>query len=86
MAELIDKVRLVLRTRFPGSVQELEQEGTDDRISGFLLWPGFEADEQLERQKRVNQVLREELTPDERQRVSMIFTLTPEEASVMREG
>jgi hypothetical protein len=86
MEDLRDKLQHVAVTRFPGSALELDRVAPDEKLSGFLLWEGFEPMEQLDRQRHLNGVLRNELTQDERGRISMIFTLTPEEAAVMREG
>jgi len=86
MEEMIEKLKRVLSAHFADSVLELDPIIPDEKISGSLLWQGFEEAEQLDRQRQVSRVLRDELTPDERRRVSIIFTFTPEEAAVMREG
>ncbi len=86
MEEVTEKLKWVLSAHFAGSVLELDPVVADEKTSGSLLWQGFEEAEQLDRQRQVSRVLREELTLDERRRVSIIFTFTPEEAAVMREG
>lgn len=85
MEELVKRIDELLRQKFPGATTELEAV-PGENVSGFLYWQGFEDEEQLERQRRVWDVLRATLTPDERQNVSAIFTLTPDEISAIREG
>ena len=85
MESLLKKVDKLLRRSFPGARTELELLVPEQRITGFVYWPGFEGREQIDRQRRVWDVLRSSLAEDERQQISAVFTLTPEEIAAIRE-
>jgi stress-induced morphogen len=55
----------------------------NDKVGGFLIWPGFEGYDQVERQRTVWEILRERLSPDEQRRVTAILTITPLEQEGM---
>ena len=82
MEKIIADVDQILRDGFPGATTELEL--LDERVTGFLIWEGFEGLEQMDRRKPVNKVLIDALGPNFREHVSMIFLMTPAEMSAMR--
>jgi stress-induced morphogen len=83
--QLKDKIREILAASFPGIViDELEKPSAEGRLTGVLVWKGFEGKEQVERQKQVWDVLRSELTKKEQGSISMIITLTPRELKSIR--
>jgi acid stress-induced BolA-like protein IbaG/YrbA len=69
------KISKVLRQKFPDARVSLDQPG--ERVSGMMVWKGFEGLEQLDRQDRVWKVLRAKLSRDEQLRIAAILTMTP---------
>jgi len=86
MEEIIEKLTRIFSERFPGSVAELEQSAFAERVGGSLIWSGFDAVEQIDRQRQVNRAVSEGLAPEEQGQVTAILTFTPDEVAVMREG
>jgi acid stress-induced BolA-like protein IbaG/YrbA len=82
----IKRLRQALEEKFPDAETELERFPGTKKIGGYLIWDGFEGFDQLERQQLLSNALRESLGDDYRSRVTTIFTLTPAENMVMREG
>jgi hypothetical protein len=82
--EFIDRLVRLLTLHFPGSIPELNQLCPLQRVGGFLIWPGFDGIDQLDRQRQVGAVIRSSLAPQEQLMVSTILTLTPEESELMR--
>jgi acid stress-induced BolA-like protein IbaG/YrbA len=80
----VETLTQTLRSAFPGSTAELEPVEGTNRIGGFLIWPGFDEMDQLDRQRTLSAALRARLNPDEILGVSTILTLTPDEVAVMR--
>jgi hypothetical protein len=79
MEPILDKVRGVLSAEFSGADVRLEPVQGNGRVWGFLIWPGWEGLDQIDRVGRVWDVLRSRLTPDEVRQVSAILTMTPDE-------
>lgn len=85
MEQLNRKLGRLLRQHFTNAEVELESLGAG-RISGFLIWDGFDGLEQIKRQRQVWKVLRSELTVPEQQKVAAVLTLTPQEMAAARHG
>jgi len=51
--------------------------GEERRVEGFLEWEGFIGKDQLERQDQLWEVLNEALSPEERKKLLIIFTMHP---------
>jgi hypothetical protein len=85
MDDLIKKIDEVLRGNLAGATTELELLPPLSKVSGFILWDGFEGNDDMDRQNRVWDLLQTNLTPEERRRVSAIFTLTPHENAIIRQ-
>jgi len=75
----------MLRQEFPKCEFELERKG-GDRVGGFLIWNGFEGLEQIDRQRKVSAVLKQKLSVAERQHVSALLTMTPDEMEFARQA
>jgi acid stress-induced BolA-like protein IbaG/YrbA len=86
MEQQIERIRKVLKSKFPGATPELEQAKPLKKIGGFLIWPGFEGVEQIKRQRALSRALKEGLKPQELAQVTTILTITPGEAEAMREA
>jgi hypothetical protein len=86
MDKNISKLKRTLRQAFKDAEIELPAPEKGEKISGFLIWEGFDGDDQLRRQQKLWEILDEALTPQERKNISAIFTTTPSEMAVMREG
>jgi acid stress-induced BolA-like protein IbaG/YrbA len=85
MENFIRRLKALFESEFPGSEVELEAAGSH-RVGGLLVWDGFIGYEQLERQRRLRDVLKANLSPEEQLQVSAILTMTPEEIAAAREG
>lgn len=84
MAELQGKVEQLLTENFAGAQTELETLPDLEKVSGFLIWPGFEGLDQLERQRRLWELLRRRLGRAEQRNVSALLTVTPDELNTLR--
>jgi acid stress-induced BolA-like protein IbaG/YrbA len=81
-ASLSEQVRGILESRLPGAQVSVGLLHGARKISGHVVWDGFEGEEHLDRQRMLQDLLRVELGPDA-QRVSVIFTYTPAEFDAM---
>ena len=84
MEPFIEKLRGVLHTEFANSRDELEPR-PPRKVGGFLIWEGFSGLEQIERQRKVWEVLRERLNQEDQRRITAILTATPAEWAAMTE-
>ncbi|HET6387121.1 MAG TPA: hypothetical protein VFJ58_27350 [Armatimonadota bacterium] len=76
------RVKEALLRRFPGAELELEYTECSGRIIGRISWRGFTGLDQMDRQEKLWQALREELGADA-SGVSIILTYTPRELKLM---
>jgi acid stress-induced BolA-like protein IbaG/YrbA len=85
MDKFIRKLTGLLRRKFRDA--EIELEVLDGgRISGFVIWDGFEGKEQIKRQGVLWRELQASLTSKEVLRIAGIFTLTSLEMANARAG
>ncbi len=85
MEKFFQKLTVLLHRNFKDS--EIELEPLDGgRLSGFLIWDGFDGVEQIKRQRSLWRVLRSSLTTKELLRIAAIFTLTSSEMANARAG
>ena len=75
------KVRDLLEAAFPGIIMDTEVL-SDERISGTVIWAGFEGQDHVDRQTMIRTMLREKLG-DDAQCVGVLLTYTPEEMDAM---
>jgi acid stress-induced BolA-like protein IbaG/YrbA len=79
------KVRGILLAAFPGmKIDELKRPYPGGKIGGVLIWRGFKDLEQVDRQEKVWEALRAKLTEEERESLSLMITLTPDELRSIR--
>jgi hypothetical protein len=71
-------LRRALRSRFPGATIRLARFSPGGRVSGSLIWEGFDLKAQIDRQLLLREAI-QKLPPDDQSKVSFILTLTPEE-------
>ena len=64
MDQFIQRVSDLLKQHFVDGEVDLGP-ASGDRISGFLIWDGFQEDEQIDRQRAVSCVLRANLDANE---------------------
>jgi acid stress-induced BolA-like protein IbaG/YrbA len=76
---------IFLQQNFPGCDPQLERGAPGERIGGYLIWEGFDGMEQIDRQSKLREVLRQ-LPRDQQLQVTVILTVTPAEWTVMSEG
>jgi acid stress-induced BolA-like protein IbaG/YrbA len=82
MSGTMTKVRSVLRKAFPEATVDIGSIKGSERVSGHIIWTGFDEMDQLERQRRVYRVLREGLK-EEASLVSLVLAYTPDEWAVL---
>lgn len=75
---LINELKRQLAAAFPGAQIKLSVSRPGGRVQGSLIWDGFDAQEQIDRQIRLRDVI-DSLPPDDRAKVSFIMTITPQE-------
>jgi acid stress-induced BolA-like protein IbaG/YrbA len=75
------RVKSILETAFQG-IKVLTEELPDGRISGSLIWAGFDGFDEVDRQTMVRNELRDKLGTDARQ-VGVLLTYTPDELEAM---
>lgn len=85
MDTLKRKLAKALREEFKGAKTDLGVPFEGAKLSGYLIWPGFAEQEQIDRQHHLWKIIRKNLTASELGRVSAIFTVTPDELAIMRE-
>lgn len=85
MADLINRLQDVLDKAFPGAEIELEQARPTEKVGGVLIWSGFEGMEQIDRQRKLAQVIRDALPREDQVLITLILTLIREEKSVPSE-
>ncbi len=86
MAELKTKVESIIHYYFPGSEVILEDVPLSDKISGYIVWEGFQEFLGYERQQRLRAALRQGLNREEELRLSMLLTFVPAELHAIREA
>ncbi len=74
---LIDDVKRILQAGFPGAKLELKSIASG-RVTGALIWDGFDALPQIDRQSRLRKAI-SALPVDKQLKVSLILTLTTDE-------
>ena len=72
-----------LRPYFPDISGNIILEATTDRYNGHILSAGFQGLTFVERQQQVFDILRQAIGP-ETQRISMLFTYTPNEYELLQ--
>ncbi len=87
MEELKRKVELIIQQHFHGADVSLEEIPHTKRLSGHVLWEGFDGMTALERQRELRRTLRHDLEKEEELQLSVLLTLTPAELdSIMEEA
>lgn len=86
MEKLMEKLRGLLEAEFPGAEVELEPASPADKLGGFLVWKDFEGMEQIDRQQRLAEVIRSNLSREDQLRITAILTVTPDERSIPTEA
>lgn len=84
MDQLVEKADAILRDAFPGQKMEWDPIEPDENLSGWIIWQGFEDMEPIERQLAVAKALKSGLESGEKQCISAIFAVTPDELRVMK--
>jgi acid stress-induced BolA-like protein IbaG/YrbA len=82
MEELI----ALLWQHFPNiETSALERDRHSHRITGHVVWDGFNGKSQIDRQNKLWDVLKEHASPEILASVGVILTLTPREVRAYRE-
>ena len=75
------KVKSILEAAFQG-INVITEVLSDGRISGSVIWAGFDGLDEVDRQTIVRNELRDKLGNDARQ-VGILLTYTPDELDAM---
>jgi hypothetical protein len=78
-ARLKGKIQALLTQNFPNARLMLDESKPLNKVSGMLIWGGFDGMEQIDRQSKLWRVLRSNLSPDEQLKITAILTMTPAE-------
>ena len=74
-----NKVSQLLVRSFPDARISIDEAKPSKKLSGIVVWPGFDGLEQVDRQSRLWKVLRSKLSPEEQLKITAILTMTPAE-------
>lgn len=76
-----------LLSSYPGAsvILDVDMEPEGTIINGFLIWSGYREHDHHYRQAGLTKILRQHLTAEERRRVHLLMTVTPDEYAAMRE-
>lgn len=77
-----EKITEILTQHYQGARVELERTPGSEKVSGLIVWDGFDGEEAIDRQRALYRLLRSQLGADAQQ-VSVIFTYTPHEFALM---
>ncbi len=76
-----ERVRELIEGQYAGAEVNVDFGGAQ-KLNGYLVWSGFDGIEMFDRQTSLYSYLRSRLGADA-QRISIIFTYTPDEFSLM---
>jgi len=85
MDAFLKKLTARLRQHFEGCEIEWER-AAENRFGGVMIWEGFVGMEQIKRQRILWRTLDKELSSQERPKIAVLLTMTPEEMASAREG
>ncbi len=77
--DFIEKLKSLIASHYNDARVELDPVPGSERVTGSIIWTGFNERSHAERQRELSDWIRKELPPHEAIRVSVITTLTPEE-------
>lgn len=80
--DFAEHITQLLQQQYPGAQVDVGFAYGAERLSGYIVWGGFDGLEQIDRQRLLATYLRASLGPDAQQ-VSTILTYTPHEFQVM---
>lgn len=81
----VKKLANLLRDHFTDADIHIDPPSRTGRIGGTIVWAGFEGREQLDRQNEVWAIIDKHFSDDEKQRIALIMTLTPDELSTIQD-
>ena len=77
-----ERVRKLIEGQYADAEVNVDFGVGAQKLNGYMVWPGFDGIEMLDRQTSLYSFLRSQLGPDA-QRISIIFTYTPDEFALM---
>ena len=69
----------------PGAQVEIDPLRRGFKISGIVVWPGFDGLEPIDRQHILWDKLRARFSPEDQLRITILISLTPAEYAVFRD-
>ena len=86
MEELKERLKELFNEYFPGSDVIFEETDPSEKIFGYLIWKGFDESDMLDRQRAVWNRIRSSFDREDQRCIAAVFTVTPDELAVMKEG
>ncbi len=80
--DIVKRVKKSLEERFPGAAIKVDSSPYSEKVSGYLVWDGFDGMEQIDRQERVIEWLDQRLGA-EAKLISVILTYSTNEYQAM---
>jgi acid stress-induced BolA-like protein IbaG/YrbA len=77
-----ERVRKLIEGQYAGAEVHIDFGDGARKLNGYMVWPGFDGIEMLDRQTSLYSYLRDQLGSDAH-RVSILFTYTPDEFALM---
>ncbi len=84
MEELAEEIRALIENRFEGAQVDIEPISAY-KVSGTVLWDGFDEYRQSDRQQMLWDFLRDNLSPQQQMGIATLLTFTPVEVEEMQE-
>ena len=73
------QIKEILERELPSAHAEIERDSDSEKIGGRVIWEGFAGFTSLRRQDRIFKLIRRQLSKADEQKISFIFTYTPDE-------
>ena len=86
MGKLAAKIREALEAAFDGVDVRLTPNTSLRKISGLIVWAGFESDTQMDRQDKLWKVIEAAVGAEERTHLGTFLTVTPQELQWSQEA
>lgn len=84
MEELAEEIRALIENQFQGAQADIEPISAY-KVSGTILWNGFDEHRQSERQQMLWDFLRSTLNPEQQMGIATLLTFTPVEVEEMQQ-
>lgn len=80
------QIEKIFKDEFPEAEIQISRDKDTGQIGGHVIWEGFKGYSQLKRQNTIYGLLRRHMTTSDGKDISLIFTYTPKERSIMEDA